>query len=203
MQSSPRKSHAERTDLSDKLMLKAAIDLIVDKGPDKTTLKEIGELAGYSRGLAGYRFGSRDGFFEFVIRSIGEAWLNELTHATNGKVGINAISSAVDTHYRVCEENPKNVKAFYILWFDAIGSEESSMREVILGIHKRRYDDVVKWIRSDPSLEKVHDRAEAAAELFSVTISGIVYQWLMNPDDLKTIKRLHQNVTRMIELMLK
>ena len=202
MQSAPRKSHAERTDLSDKLMLKAAIDLIVNKGPDKTTLKEIGELAGYSRGLAGYRFGSRDGFFEFAIRSIGESWLNELTKVTKDKVGVSAINTATDTHFRMCEENPKHVRAFYILWFDAIGSEDSSMRSVVLGIQKRRNDDVINWIKKDASLEAVHNKADAVAELFNASISGIAYHWLMNPEDMRTIKRLHENLNTSIKLML-
>ena len=63
-----RRSHAERTDLSDRRMLEAAVQLICDRGPDRTTLKDVGEKAGYSRGLAGYRFGSKPGLFEFVVR---------------------------------------------------------------------------------------------------------------------------------------
>ena len=48
---------AERSALSDKLMFDAAVQLINERGTAKTTLKDIGEVAGYSRGLASYRFG--------------------------------------------------------------------------------------------------------------------------------------------------
>jgi len=56
------RTQAERTAISDRAMLDAAIDLILEHGTDKTTLAAIGEKAGYSRGLATYRFGSKAGW---------------------------------------------------------------------------------------------------------------------------------------------
>jgi AcrR family transcriptional regulator len=53
-----RMTQAERTALSDQRMFDAAIKLISQHGTQGTTLKAIGELAGYSRGLANSRFGS-------------------------------------------------------------------------------------------------------------------------------------------------
>ncbi|MEJ2533610.1 MAG: TetR family transcriptional regulator, partial [Halioglobus sp.] len=50
-----RMTQAERTALSDQRMFEAAIRLINERGTQKTTLKDIGELAGYSRGMANYR----------------------------------------------------------------------------------------------------------------------------------------------------
>ena len=48
-----RLTQAERTEISDSRMLDAAVSLIVEHGPAGTSLKEVGMLAGYSRGLAG------------------------------------------------------------------------------------------------------------------------------------------------------
>ena len=53
------RTQAERTALSDRRMLEAAIRLIIERGTAGTTLREIGERAGYSRGLASYRFGNK------------------------------------------------------------------------------------------------------------------------------------------------
>ena len=57
-QSGAINKQAERSAQSDKKMFEAAIELINERGTAKTTLKDIGEHAGYSRGLASYRFGS-------------------------------------------------------------------------------------------------------------------------------------------------
>ena len=41
-------TQAERTAISDRAMLNAAIDLVIEHGTEKTTLAMIGEKAGYS-----------------------------------------------------------------------------------------------------------------------------------------------------------
>ena len=75
-------TQVERKEISDAKMLEAAVNLIVERGAGLVTLKDVGEKAGYSRGLAGYRFGNREGLFDFVLRSVGDEWLAELTQVT-------------------------------------------------------------------------------------------------------------------------
>ena len=43
-------TQAQRTALSDQRMFEVAIELVNERGTAKTTLKDIGEGAGYSRG---------------------------------------------------------------------------------------------------------------------------------------------------------
>ena len=59
--------------------------------------------------MAGYRFGSKEGLFSFVVHAISEEWLHELTKATANKQGIDAIHAATDAHYRVCCVNPDSI----------------------------------------------------------------------------------------------
>lgn len=196
-------TQTERTALSDNRMLEVAIKLIVERGTVKTTLKEVGELAGYSRGLAGYRFGSKEGLFSFVVHAISEEWLHELTKATEGKRGIDAIHSATDAHYQFCCAAPDQVRAFYILWFESI-SPGSETKEIIAGVHRRRQRDVTEWIipainsgEINPSID-----ADNVAAQFCSTLVGIVYQWLLNPDSMDEIKQLHENLKRTMEILL-
>ncbi len=70
-----RLTQAERTEISDNRMLDAAVALIVELGPASTSLKEIGLMAGYSRGLAGQRFGSKDKLLHlFCARWVRIGW---------------------------------------------------------------------------------------------------------------------------------
>ena len=64
-----RRKQAERTALSDRLLTEAAIELLVKHGLQGTTLQGVGERAGYSRGLATHRFGSKAGLFAKVLES--------------------------------------------------------------------------------------------------------------------------------------
>ena len=88
-----RRSHLERTELSDRLMLDATEALILELGTQKTTLKEVGERAGYSRGLAHARFGNKETLLPELIyvnddRDGGavssDQWGVQLTYASIG-----------------------------------------------------------------------------------------------------------------------
>ena len=204
MGTAERLSQAERTDISDARMLDAAIQLLVEKGAANTTLKDVGERAGYSRGLAGYRFGNKSGLFKFVVRSVGEVWLNELKEVTRGLVGYDAIAAAVDAHYRSFDEAPANVAAFYLLWFESVGPE-AELKDVISGIHTRRSQDVVEWIEQAQQKAEIVGEVGAhdVAEQFNVTIIGIVYQWLLNPADMESIKKHHEGLKRSMRFWLR
>lgn len=194
-----RLTQAERTDLSDRRMRDSAIHLIVECGTAATTLKDVGEHAGYSRGLAGYRFGSKDALFSFVVRSLGEDWLERLTQVTAGKTGFDAVCAATDEHYRFCAESPVFVRAFYILWFESV-TPNSQLNEVISHIHERRYLDVKGWIEADRRNGLVD--AAAVAGQFCASIIGIVYFWLANPDQPDHIHRLHDDLKNTMRLLL-
>ncbi len=195
-----RRSHAERTLESDRKMLSAAVELISEKGLENMTLKAVGERAGYSRGLAGYRFGSKQGLFEFVMHAVGEQWLEQLNHATQGVSGIEAMRAAVQAHCDLCCDAAAPVRAFYILWMSAI-SPGSDTIDVVTNIDQRRQRDVAQWVlEADPQAPQTH--ASGIAALFSAAIIGIVYHWLANPDDRNALKaQHHQLIQTMAQLM--
>jgi AcrR family transcriptional regulator len=201
-ESSPRRQ-AERTALSDARMVDAAVRLIVERGIERTTLKDVGELAGYSRGLAGYRFGSKSGLFGFVVKAIAEEWLKELTRVTQGKAGIDALVAATDAHFHFCVDAPDHVRAFYILWFESIGPG-SDYKDVIAGIHRRRQRDVTEWIQNGIAAGQINSAVNpgAVARQFCASIIGIVYQWLVNPGALPEIESMHNDLKQTMGLLL-
>jgi len=198
-----RKSHAERTERSDSLMLSACIDLIVEQGTESTTLKAVGESAGYSRGLAGARFKSKTGLFCFVIKHVAEQWRGEMEKLIQNKIGYEAICAAIDAHHQFCLKTPNSFRAFYILWFESIG-HDSDISQVIVTIHERRLSDVTRWIEQaieDGELSKDID-AETVARYFLTSMFGIVYQWLINPQLEREISLLHEQLKQTMYLLL-
>jgi len=192
-----KRTQAERTAQSDALMLDAAIGLIVERGTHGTHLKDVGERAGYSRGLASYRFGNKAGLFTHIIHAVGDDWLRELGAAVHDKDGLEAILAATDAHYYFVQEAADRIRAFYILWFDSIGPDPA-LKHVIANVHERRRRDVEQWIRS--GIEAGHVRADAdartIAEQFCASIIGIVYQWLVTPQAQSHIQDLHEGLKR-------
>lgn len=198
------RTQEERSALSDARMADAAVTLICARGAAAATLKDVGVLAGYSRGLAGYRFGSKEGLWSFLIRTIGESWLAELQSAVAGTTGLATIHAAADAHSRFLLDSSERIRAFYILWFDSVGPESSTLKSVIANIHDRRREDVETWIRSGLEHGSVRNDVDvrAVAEQFCGAIIGIVYQWLVSPLDHARVRQLHLDLKHQMTLAL-
>jgi AcrR family transcriptional regulator len=194
------RTQEERSAASDAAMASAAVALICERGAVATTLKDVGVRAGYSRGLAGYRFGSKAGLWSFLVHTIGEEWREELRRAVAGTSGLATLHAAVDAHCRMLLESPDRIRAFYVLWFDSVGPDPV-LREVIGRIHDRRRRDVERWIADGIAAGTVRADADvrAVAEQFVAVIVGIVYQWLVtDPDtpDHGRVSEQHEDLKR-------
>jgi AcrR family transcriptional regulator len=192
---SPRRTQAERTALSETRMLDAAVNLIITRGIAGMTLKEVGELAGYSRAMAGWRYGSKAALCSMVVRAVGEDWLQAMAAAVHDKVGLAAIHAATDAHYRFVRDGADRIRAFYILWFDSIGPDPD-LKQVIANIHERRRRDVEAWITQGITAGTINGQVDvrSIAAHFCAAIIGIVYQWLVTPDADTQIKALHEGL---------
>lgn len=65
-----RRTQAERSDASEQSLLTAAATVMEAEGFAAATFERIGEVAGYSRGLASQKFGSKDGVVRAVIEFV-------------------------------------------------------------------------------------------------------------------------------------
>jgi AcrR family transcriptional regulator len=197
---SATRTQLDRQAISDAAMATAAVALICERGSAATTLKDVGVRAGYSRGLAGYRFGSKAGLWSFLVHTIGEEWLAELRRAVAGTGGLATLHAALDAHRAMLLDSPQRIRAFYILWFDAVGPDPT-LRAQIARVHERRRLDVEQWIAGGIREGTVRADAEvrAVADQFVSQIVGIVYEWLVaDPDavDRARVHEQHEDLTR-------
>jgi len=177
------RTQAERSAQSDRAMLAAAIDLILEHGTEKTTLAAIGERAGYSRGLATYRFGSKAGLFDAVCKSIGRRWLTYLQAGVGEKTGIEAMTAALDAFFRFVTESPREAQVLHLLYCGA-ASPASEYQDTSRAIHLRQQRDVAKWIRAgiDEGSIRADVDPDSVAAQYIAYISGMTYLWVISPD---------------------
>jgi AcrR family transcriptional regulator len=178
-------TQAERTAASDRAMLAAAIDLIIEKGIEKTTLVAIGEKAGYSRGLATYRFGSKAALFDAVCKSISRRWLDYLREGVGDRIGIEAMSAAMDAFFTFISDSPKDAQVLQILYGGA-ASPGSQYRSTSVSIHQRQQDDVAEWVRAGQTQGSIREDIDpkSVAAQYIAYISGMTYLWVLNPESI-------------------
>jgi AcrR family transcriptional regulator len=178
-----RMTQAERTALSDGRMYKAAVKLICETGTHNTTLKDIGEHAGYSRGLASHRFGSKDALFANLIHNFNTRWATQLGRHLTGHTGFSSIFAALESIEDFLIEESEYMRAMYILWYESIASH-SEMRERLIENHRTYRRDVSGWVRRGQEENSIaqHIDPDRYAVQYCSFIFGTIYQWLVAPD---------------------
>lgn len=178
-----RRTQAERTALSDARMFDAAMQLIVEQGTHATTLKSVGERAGYSRGLASSRFGSKDALFGQLVLHFNTSWTRELANKVGEQGGAKACLAALSAVEGFLASHSGYMKAMYILWFESISSH-NDVRLHLAAYHQIYRSDVAHWVEEGIASGEISDTVDAECYAFSFCsfIFGTIYQWLVAPE---------------------
>jgi AcrR family transcriptional regulator len=179
-----RQTQAERRALSEQRLLEAAIRLIAEQGCSRTTLAQIGEHAGYSRGLVTERFGSKQGLVEILARKIQERFAFEaLGPALEGRTGLQAVLIGADTYLDALERGSETVRAYYVLMAESIGLVPE-VRPTFARANREFRAVVEGWIRDGVESGEIRDDVQAGAHAVSLvgTLRGIALQWLVDPE---------------------
>jgi AcrR family transcriptional regulator len=198
--SAPRLTQAERSLLSERRLLEAAMRVMCERGYEETTLAAIGEAAGYSRGLATHRFGAKTDLFAQLMRSVTRGFYARLEQVSAAQTGADALLAFIDTHRRLAQEEPDAMRAMLVLWLQSLISR-SRMRETALQDLLGHRDWVQRAIERGQAAGTVRADVDAHAEAvqFCGALFGLTLQWLIDPSgaDLEqTLARFRQRVRR-------
>ena len=111
-----RRTQAQRRAESDDRLLTAAAEIIAGEGYLALTLERVGERAGFSRGLASRKYGSKDGLIEALIRR-AEAHVHDQTDAALAGVTdpVDRILTLFDRFFELVLTDPA-VRAYFVLY---------------------------------------------------------------------------------------
>ncbi|HUR77616.1 MAG TPA: TetR/AcrR family transcriptional regulator, partial [Acidimicrobiales bacterium] len=182
-------TQAERVAASDRALLEAAVDLIAERGYERTTLALIGERAGYSRGLVTQRFGNKERLLWAVIRQILEQWSTHSLSLRVDKVGVPALQAILSAYLDACDRSPKHIKAYYALLREADGPV-AAVRDTIRKLHATERSHIAALIRAGKVRADVDADAEATA--FLGVMRGVTMQWLLDPKAVDLVGTLTQ-----------
>ena len=158
------------------------MELILERGANRATLREICENAGYSRGLANSRFGSKDNFLHELLKHFNHVWTDHLANCTANHRGLDAVLSAIDALARFMAEQERFMRGGYIIWYEHITGDNPVRAQLALN-HQRYRSDMVRWL--EQGIEDGTIRPDVDADGFAVFylswVSGTVYQWLVAP----------------------
>lgn len=185
-----RRTQAQRRDESEQRLLQAAGDVIAERGVTAATFEAIGTQAGYSRGLATQKFGSKQGMIEALI-----AHLHARQDAVLGAIGIDvmpgleAVLTYVDLYLRDLSLKGEG-RAYFMLLAGAV-ADLSDLRAAFAVSHERverRLEAMVLRGQTEGAIRRDLD-ADAAALMVGSLLLGLSIQCLIDPDmDLEPIR---------------
>lgn len=182
-QSRARLTQAERTAISDRRMFESAMTLISKQGASRTSLREICERAGYSRGLANYRFGSKDAFLQQLLLHFNHEWTKELESHVVSKAGLAAFDAAVDALESFLLDHSEYMRGGYLIWYESIGGN-NEVRSRLQYNHDTYRRETARWISDGQQGGEVRPDVdpEQFAMLYCSVVFGTIFQWLANPE---------------------
>lgn len=96
--SAPRRTQVERRQDAERRLLEAGLELIARRGVHGMTLSEVGEHAGYSRGLVAHHFGNKDGFLRALALHIRQRFLAAQQRMPPVAPGLARLLASVDLY---------------------------------------------------------------------------------------------------------
>ncbi|MGZ5932258.1 MAG: TetR/AcrR family transcriptional regulator [Rhizomicrobium sp.] len=95
-----KRTQADRRDESERRLLDAMIEIVEEEGVGATTFENIARRAGYSRGLAFLKFGSKEGLIRALIRRLQQSRIDALQALDIGHMtGLDALNTYIRLHF--------------------------------------------------------------------------------------------------------
>ncbi|MGW0650384.1 TetR/AcrR family transcriptional regulator [Streptomyces umbrinus] len=172
-----RRTQEQRRAETERRVLDAAMALIARAGSRAVTLAQVGEAAGYSRGIVYHQFGSRERLLEAVL---DEAQRFDAPEYRGD--GLEHLTRIVEAYLRNVAQRTPSARAFLQLWGEAIAADPT-----LMPLFARRDADfrqflatVVRRGLADGSIRGDVDPA-AAAVLLLALVRGSGLQLIANP----------------------
>lgn len=97
----------------------AAAELIGEIGPNRMRLSDIGERAGYSRGLATHYFGTKGDLVRQIMDTVTDDFHRELAGHDQTQGAVASVSDIVETYLSRLRRDEPMIRARIALWAEA------------------------------------------------------------------------------------
>ncbi|OXM63503.1 TetR/AcrR family transcriptional regulator [Amycolatopsis vastitatis] len=183
-----RRTQQERRDQAESALLTAAAELVVEQGVRALTLANVGERAGYSRGIVTHHFGAKQALVERLARATQAGFVPGLEDLPPG---LDRLLRLIDGYLGELARIGVFNQAFLLLWAEAATQPELAaiFRERDAAFRADLSDDVEAGIADgivDPAVSPAQTAVAVVGQL-----RGIALQRLLDPQSVDTGQLRH------------
>ncbi|MEN3272577.1 MAG: hypothetical protein V7636_1338 [Actinomycetota bacterium] len=196
-----RRTQLERRTEAEQSLLRAAIELIAEQGAEQTSLAQIGERAGFSRGIVNHHFGTKAELIKRLVSQAQRGFAGSLPRDST-KSGLDDLLALADSYLAPMKGSDPRHRAFLVMWAEAAGAGRDVRPSFVEGDRRFRagIQALVERGMGDGSIRAEVDAAAYAAALVA-QLRGVGVELLIDERAFK-VDRVRKEIARSISAAL-
>lgn len=203
-----RMTQQERRARSQRRIISATLRTIAKQGVAGASLAEIGELAGYSRGLPAHLFGNKDKLLaESLRRLMVDYWIEDFPEI-NSRGAFVTLAAAIGKWVHDLSAHNELSRAHLLLLQEAnVGTAEQTYPELIplirqyVGGSEQRFRAYIVAGQETGEIDRALD-PDFEALLIHTTLRGVSLRWLIEPASIDIHSFADRFIARLEKQML-
>lgn len=177
-----RRSQAERRGEAEQRLLAAAVGLVAERGLERTTLSDVGEAAGYSRGLPAHYFGGKSGLIVTLAAHLIELFGRALDRVEHHGPGLERLLGSAAFYFDSAGKDHTKTRALFVLLGEGLSNALVTDRLAELNARSARAFEAN--LRAAIAAGEIRPDIDPRSQsiLILASLRGAVGQWLLAPN---------------------
>jgi AcrR family transcriptional regulator len=177
----PRTQEQRRLE-AERRLVRAAAELVGEIGPARVTLANVGERAGYSRGLATHHFGSKGAMMQRLVETVTSQFREAIVEESQSDSPVDQLRQLVDFYFRVVSDFQPVNRARLVLWADAVAGPSEDVRPQMISADREFREEIEKRIQLGVSAGEVPESIDPAglATVIVAMLRGVALQYVLD-----------------------
>src|ERR1700751_2350792 len=142
----PRTQEQRRID-AERRLVRAAAELVGEIGPGRVTLANVGERAGYSRGLATHHFGSKGALMQRLVETVTHQFREALIDQQSSADALDELRALIGIYFDVVSDLQPVNRARLVLWAEAVTTPSEDIRPAMVSADREFREEIEKRLR--------------------------------------------------------
>jgi AcrR family transcriptional regulator len=176
----PPRTQEQRRGDAEKALLDSATRLFALYGLEQTSLGDIGEKAGYSRGLVNHHFGTKVALIERLARRTQRIFVERLDDFSGREM--EALRDVVEAYFATVRREGRAARAYFVMWGAAL-TEKSPLRPIFADADAQFRWGIEEVIRSGQRNKTIAADLDPSATAVALAgmLRGAGAQFLIDP----------------------
>jgi AcrR family transcriptional regulator len=187
----PRTQEQRRVE-AERRLVRAAAELVGEIGPARVTLANVGERAGYSRGLATHHFGSKGALMQRLVDAVTSQFRDAMFEESQSDSPIDQLWHLIGFYFDVVSDLQPVNRARLVLWADAVAGPSEDVRPRMVSADREFREEIEKRIPLAKTAGEVAGSVDphGLATVIIAMLRGVALQYLLDDQvDLNASRR--------------